>query len=59
MSLTPGGMKTGRDAVIKLLSHIGSPQDTLQLFHVTGSNGKGSVCQMISQVLYKQFEKKV
>lgn len=59
MSLTPWGMKTGRDAVIKLLSYIGSPQDKLQVFHVTGSNGKGSVCQMISQVLYKQFGKKV
>jgi len=59
MSLTPWGMKTGRDAVIKLLSHIGSPQDTLRVFHVTGSNGKGSVCQMISQVLYKQFAKRI
>jgi dihydrofolate synthase / folylpolyglutamate synthase len=29
------------------------------VFHVTGSNGKGSVCQMISQVLYKEFRKKV
>ncbi|MEI6711301.1 MAG: Mur ligase family protein [bacterium] len=52
-------MKTGRDAVIELLSYIGSPQNNLQVFHVTGSNGKGSVCQMISQVLYKQFKKKV
>ena len=59
MSLTPWGMKTGRDEVIKLLSYIGSPQKILQVFHVTGSNGKWSVCQMISQVLYKQFGKKV
>ncbi len=59
MSLTPWGMKTGRDEVIKLLSFLGSPQNTLKVFHVTGSNGKWSVCQMISQVLYKQFEKKV
>ena len=59
MSLTPWGMKTGRDAVIQLLSYIGSPQNTLNVFHVTGSNGKWSVCQMISQVLYKQFRKKV
>ncbi len=59
MSLTPWGMKTGRDAIIKLLSHIWSPQNTLKVFHVTGSNGKGSVCQMFSQILHKQFKKKV
>jgi dihydrofolate synthase/folylpolyglutamate synthase len=45
--------------VIKLLSYLGSPQNPLTVFHVTGSNGKWSVCQMISQVLYKQFGRKV
>lgn len=59
MSLTPWGMKTGRDEVIKLLSFLGSPQNTFKVFHITGSNGKWSVCQMISQVLSKQFGKKV
>lgn len=59
MSLTPWGMKTGRDAVIKLLTLIGSPQNALKVFHVTGSNGKWSVCQMISQILSQQFHKKV
>jgi len=52
-------MKDGKDAVIKLLSYLGSPQNTLKTFHVTGSNGKWSVCQMLSQVLWKQFHKKV
>jgi folylpolyglutamate synthase/dihydropteroate synthase len=33
-------MKMGRDAVIKLLSYLGSPQNPLTVFHVTGSNGK-------------------
>ncbi len=59
MSLTPGGMTSGREAIIKLLGHIGSPQDKFEVFHVTGSNGKWSTCQMISQVLYKEFKKKV
>jgi len=59
MSLTPGGMHDGRDNILKLLGILGNPQDSLSVFHVTGSNGKGSVCQMIAQVLSKQFHKKV
>lgn len=59
MSLTPGGMRDGRDNVLKLMKILWNPQDTLRVFHVTGSNGKWSVCQMISQVLWKTFWKKV
>ena len=59
MSLTPGGMKDGRDNVLKLMHILWNPQDKLKVFHVTGSNGKWSVCQMISQVLWKTFWKKV
>ncbi len=59
MSLTPTGMREGRENVVKLMEILGNPQDTLQVFHVTGSNGKGSVCQMISQVLWKSLWKKV
>lgn len=59
MSLTPGGMREGRDNVLKLMQILGNPQDSLKIFHITGSNGKGSVCQMISQVLWKEFGKKV
>ncbi len=40
MSLTPGGMKEGRDNVMQLMKLLGSPQDTLNVFHITGSNGK-------------------
>lgn len=59
MSLTPSGMQEGRDNVLKLLWTLWNPQDTLRVFHVTGSNGKWSVCQMLSQVLWKSFWKKV
>jgi dihydrofolate synthase/folylpolyglutamate synthase len=59
MSLTPGGMKDGRDNVLKLMKILWNPQDTLRVFHVTGSNGKWSVCQMISQVLWKAFWKRI
>jgi dihydrofolate synthase/folylpolyglutamate synthase len=55
MSLTPQGMKEGKENVIKLMEILDNPQDTLEVFHVTGSNGKGSTCQMISQVLWKKF----
>lgn len=59
MSLTPSGMQEGRDNVLKLLWTLWNPQDTLRVFHVTGSNGKWSVCQMLSQVLWKSLGKKV
>ncbi len=59
MSLTAGGMKTGRDSILKLMEILGNPQDSLRVFHVTGSNGKWSVCQMLSQTLWKWFERKV
>jgi dihydrofolate synthase / folylpolyglutamate synthase len=59
MSLTPSGMQEGRDNVLKLMDILWNPQDTLRVFHVTGSNGKWSVCQMLSQVLWKSFWKKV
>ena len=59
MSLTPGGMKEWRDNVLQLMEILWNPQNTLRVFHVTGSNGKWSVCQMISQILWKTFWKKV
>ncbi len=36
-----------------LLQSMGSPQETLQFIHVAGTNGKGSVCSMLSSVLIK------
>lgn len=59
MSLTPMGMKEGKENVLKLMQILWNPQDTLRVFHVTGSNGKWSTCQMISQVLWKNFWKKI
>jgi dihydrofolate synthase / folylpolyglutamate synthase len=59
LSLTPGGMREGRDNILKLMKILWNPQDTLKVFHVTGSNGKWSVCQVLSQVLWKSCWKKV
>ncbi len=35
------------------LDHLGNPQDNLNIIHVAGTNGKGSVCNYISTVLTK------
>ena len=34
-----------------LLDELGSPDDALRIVHVAGTNGKGSVCAMLSAVL--------
>lgn len=46
-----GGFNLSLDAVKVLLSKLGNPQDDLKVIHVTGTNGKGSVCAMIATVL--------
>lgn len=41
----------GLERVQKVLDLIDNPQDKLQYIHVAGTNGKGSVCAMLSAVL--------
>lgn len=41
----------GNDSLIKLLACLGNPQENLKFIHVAGTNGKGSVCLMISEAL--------
>ena len=41
----------GNDDLKKLLSKLGNPQDTLKFIHVAGTNGKGSVCAMLTSIL--------
>lgn len=53
--LTFGWLKNGLRNVKKVLFLLGNPQEKYQVFHIAGTNGKGSVCQMISQVLHKWF----
>jgi dihydrofolate synthase/folylpolyglutamate synthase len=38
------GIKLGLDNIRRLLSLLGDPQRDLRVLHVTGTNGKGSVC---------------
>lgn len=37
-----------------LLSALGSPQNRLRFVHIAGTNGKGSIAQMLSEVLVRQ-----
>jgi len=41
----------GIEGIRNFLRKIGNPQDTLTIIHVAGTNGKGSVCAMISSSL--------
>ena len=44
-------MKLGLERTRELLRQLGDPQKKLRFVHVTGSNGKGSVCAMTAHVL--------
>ncbi|MCC0762628.1 bifunctional folylpolyglutamate synthase/dihydrofolate synthase [Clostridioides sp. ES-S-0006-03] len=45
------GIRLGLDNIGKLLELLGNPQETLNIIHVAGTNGKGSVCSFISNIL--------
>jgi dihydrofolate synthase/folylpolyglutamate synthase len=43
----------GLERITSLLERLGNPHQELQVIHVAGTNGKGSVCQYISSILQK------
>jgi dihydrofolate synthase / folylpolyglutamate synthase len=45
------GIKLGLENIRTLLSLVGNPHEGLKTVHVTGTNGKGSVCAYIASVL--------
>ncbi len=47
------GIKLGLDNIRKLLSLVGDPQEGLPCIHVTGTNGKGSICAYVASALRK------
>ena len=47
------GIKLGLDNIRRLLSLLGDPHRGLKVLHVTGTNGKGSVCAYAASVLEK------
>jgi len=47
------GMSLGLERIEHLLRSLGSPHKDMKAIHVAGTNGKGSVCAMVSSVLQK------
>jgi dihydrofolate synthase / folylpolyglutamate synthase len=45
------GVNLGLEASDRLLESLDNPQDQVQVVHVAGSNGKGSVCAYLSSIL--------
>ncbi|WAM34816.1 bifunctional folylpolyglutamate synthase/dihydrofolate synthase [Caldicellulosiruptor morganii] len=45
------GVKLGLENIKKLLEIMGNPQKDLKVIHVAGTNGKGSTCAFVNQVL--------
>jgi dihydrofolate synthase/folylpolyglutamate synthase len=50
-SLELFGIKLGLDNIRRIMDRLGNPQEGLKFVHVAGTNGKGSVCVMLSSVL--------
>ena len=50
--LSPGGDRLGLDRITHLLDRLGRPQDALPpVFHIAGTNGKGSACAFLRAAL--------
>jgi dihydrofolate synthase / folylpolyglutamate synthase len=50
--LSPAGDRLGLERISRLLERLGRPQDRLPpVFHVAGTNGKGSTCAFLRSIL--------
>ncbi|MBD5632619.1 MAG: hypothetical protein HDP34_05260 [Clostridia bacterium] len=45
------GMLFGTDTTRQILERLGLPERRLKIIHVAGTNGKGSVCEYLTQIL--------
>ena len=45
------GSRPGLERITELMNKLGNPEDGLKFIHVAGTNGKGSVCRMLSSIL--------
>jgi dihydrofolate synthase/folylpolyglutamate synthase len=45
------GVKLGVERVADLLAHLGHPERSARVIHVAGTNGKGSVCTLVTEAL--------
>ena len=50
-SLTVFGIRPGLERIEKMAAALGNPQKNYATVHVTGTNGKGSVCAMLAEIL--------
>lgn len=48
---TAHGIRPGLEIIQRLLADWGHPEQTVPVFHIAGTNGKGSVCAMLASVL--------
>ena len=48
------GVKEGLERIKAIASALGNPQNSYRTIHVAGTNGKGSVCAMIAEMLKAQ-----
>ena len=46
----------GLNRIKKILNILGNPQDAYKIIHVAGTNGKGSVCKIINEILVQNFK---
>ena len=44
-------IKLGLDRIKGILALINNPQDKIKFIHVAGTNGKGSTCAVLNQIL--------
>ena len=52
-SFTKYGWRFGLERISYLVEQLGNPQKKLNVIHVAGTNGKGSVCKFIGSILQK------
>ncbi len=48
------GLRLGLDRMRRFLREFDAPQDRYPIVHVAGTNGKGSVCTMVAEILRRQ-----
>ncbi len=48
------GIRPGLERMYELAKRLGNPQDRIRTIHVAGTNGKGSVCAMLSSYIYEK-----
>jgi dihydrofolate synthase/folylpolyglutamate synthase len=47
------GIRPGLERIEECMKKLGNPERKLKVIHVAGTNGKGSVCAMLSSILQK------